>query len=263
MQAVTDTVELGTVLLNHAWPLIRIGAMLMVMPAIGAASVPMQVRALAALAMTLLIAPMTAPPSLPTLASIQAVAVIARELLLGFTMGFILKLVFDAVTLGGQAIAMSMGLGFAVFIDNARGVNVPVLGQFLLVFATLIFLSLDGHLQALALLAASFDALPIGFAASTADMIGRLLTFSAVVFSGAIQIALPAVTALLIANIAFGVMSRAAPTLNLFAVGFPVSLLFGLIAVVMSMDGFGGVVAELTGEGLSAVEALISAGAQP
>ncbi len=211
----------------------------MVLPAIGNDFVPTQARILLALGLAIALAPIVQPPPAVELFSLAGGLTIGREVAIGLILGFALKLVLDAVTLGGQSIAMSMGLGFAVFIDSARGVNVPVLGQFLLLLATLIFLSLDGHLQAIALLANSFTTLPIGSDTGVAYLAERLVEFSGVVFTGAVSIALPAVTALLVVNIAFGVMSRAAPTLNLFAVGFPVSLLFGLIALSLSMDGFG------------------------
>ena len=157
----------------------------------------------------------------------QRYPVIAAEIALGVAMGFALKMVLDAVALGGQSIALSMGLGFAMFIDSARGINVPVVSQFLMLLATLIFLALDGHISALEMLIASYGTVPIGTLHRTfATIAGSLLDLSTIVFTGAVQIALPAVAALAIVNIAFGVMSRAAPTLNLFAVGFP-----GVVAV--------------------------------
>lgn len=244
------------VLLDYLWPMFRVGAFLMVLPAIGNDFVPAPARVLLLMSVTILLAPLVGAPPQVELFSATGVLAIVREVAIGLIMGFVLKLILDAVTLGGQSIAMSMGLGFAVFIDSTRGVNVPVLGQFLLLLATLMFLALDGHLQAIALLAGSFDVLPIGLGGSVSELAGRLVAFSSIVFSGAVAVALPAVTALLVVNIAFGVMSRAAPTLNLFAVGFPVSLLFGLIALCLGMDGFTHVLQGLFKEAFSALVAL-------
>jgi len=130
---------------------------------------------------------------------------------------------------------MSMGLGFAVFLDRARGVSVPVLGQLFLMLSMLIFLSLDGHLAMIQLLADSFEAWPMGEGGLTIPVLHELLVWTANLFIFAMKIALPAVTALLIVNLSFGIMSRAAPTLNLFAVGFPVSMLLGFVVVFLNM----------------------------
>ncbi len=249
-------------LLDHMWPMFRVGAFLMVLPAIGNDFVPAPARVVLLLGVTLLLAPLVSPPAGIDLFSGAGVLAIVREIGAGLIMGFVLKLVLDAVTLGGQSVAMSMGLGFAVFIDSARGVNVPVLGQFLLLLATLTFLALDGHLNAISMLARSFDALPIAQHGGLGELASQLLVFSSIVFTGAVAVALPAVTALLVVNIAFGVMSRAAPTLNLFAVGFPVSLLFGLIALCLAMDGFSFVLQGLFDDAFVAL-GLIAGGRTP
>jgi flagellar biosynthetic protein FliR len=220
---------------TYLWPFVRIGAFVMVMPVIGGSFVPAPVRLMLALMLTFVIAP-AMPPTTPVQAlSLAGLLTVLQELLIGIAMGFAVQLIFDAIALGGQVIAMSMGLGFAVFIDRTRGVNIPVLGQFFLMLGMLIFLSLDGHLALIRMLADSFQLLPIDGPGLTQAAIGELLTWSAQVFIVAMKIALPAVTALLIVNLSFGVMSRAAPTLNLFAVGFPVAMLLGFVVIFLSM----------------------------
>jgi flagellar biosynthetic protein FliR len=132
---------------------------------------------------------------------------------------------------------MSMGLGFAVFLDRARGVNVPVLGQLFLVLGMLIFLSMDGHLALIRLIADSFFLLPIATGGLSLPAVGLLLEWTSQLFVLAMKIALPALAALIVVNLSFGVMSRAAPTLNLFAVGFPVAMLLGFVIVFLNMSG--------------------------
>jgi flagellar biosynthetic protein FliR len=158
-----------------------------------------------------------------------------QEILVGIAMGFAVQLVFDAIALGGQVISMSMGLGFAVFLDRVRGVNVPVLGQLFLMVGMLVFLSLDGHLALIQLVADSFQLLPISAGGLSSDALSNLLQWSSQVFVIALKIALPAITGLLVVNLAFGVTSRAAPTLNLFAIGFPVAMLLGFVVIFLSM----------------------------
>lgn len=223
-------------LATYIWPFVRIGAFLMVMPLIGGSFVPTKVRLLLAVVLTLALAPVIpTTPSLDVLSAAGLVTVI-QEVAIGAAMGFLVQLVFDAISLGGQVIGMSMGLGFAVFLDRARGINIPVLGQLFLMLGMLIFLSLNGHLAMIQLLAESFHAWPIGVGGLSLSVLGELLAWTGQVFVFAIRISLPAITAILVVNLAFGVMSRAAPTLNLFAVGFPVAMLLGFAVIFLNME---------------------------
>jgi flagellar biosynthetic protein FliR len=221
---------------SHIWPFVRIGAFLMVMPVIGGSFVPTKVRLLLAVALTIALAP--ALPTMPNLnvLSVAGLVTVVQEVAIGVAMGFLVQLVFDAIALGGQVIGMSMGLGFAVFLDRARGVNVPVLGQLFLMLGMLVFLSMDGHLAMIQLLAESFHSQPVGVGGLTVPILAELLLWTGQLFIYAVKIALPAITAILVVNLSFGVMSRAAPTLNLFAVGFPVAMLLGFAVIFLNME---------------------------
>lgn len=221
---------------QHIWPFIRIGAFVMVMPVIGGSFVPQRVRLILAVVLTLVIAP--ALPNLPSIdvLSFAGMLLMFQEIAIGVAMGFVVQLVFDAIALGGQVISMSMGLGFAVFVDRQRGVNVPVLGQLFLMLGMLIFLSLDGHLVLIRMLADSFHTLPMNSGGLGQVALSSVIAWSAQLFVVAMNIALPAITALVVVNLSFGVMSRAAPTLNLFAVGFPFAMLLGFVVIFLSME---------------------------
>ena len=222
-------------LVIYIWPFVRVGAFLMVMPLVGGSFVPMKVRLLLAVALTLVLAPVIpTTPSLDVLSAAGLVTVI-QEVAIGVAMGFLVQLVFDAIALGGQVIGMSMGLGFAVFLDRARGVNIPVLGQLFLMLGMLAFLSLDGHLAMIQLLADSFHAWPIAGAGLSMPIMSAILRWTGQMFVFAMKISLPAITAILVVNLSFGIMSRAAPTLNLFAVGFPVAMLLGFAVIFLNM----------------------------
>lgn len=222
-------------LLQYLWPFVRITAFVMVMPVIGGSFVPPQVRILLGLSLTIVIAPVLPPQTVPDFLSFAGVILLIQETLVGVAMGFAVQIVFDAIALGGQVIAMSMGLGFAVFLDRERGVNIPVLGQLFLMLGMLVFLALDGHLALIRLLADSFVLLPMSMGGLGRVAITNLVTWSGQVFEVAVKIALPAVTAILVVNLSFGVTSRAAPTLNLFAVGFPVAMLLGFVVIFLSL----------------------------
>ncbi len=221
---------------HYIWPLVRIGAFVMVMPMVGGSFVPMRVRLLLAIALTVVIAPLVSPASTPEVLSAAGLVTMTQEIAIGVVLGFLVQLVFDAIALGGQVIGMSMGLGFAVFLDKARGVNVPVLGQLFLMLGMLVFLMMNGHLALVELLARSFQAWPLGIQSFSMEVLADVLAWTAQLFIFALKIALPAITSILVVNLAFGAMSRAAPTLNLFAVGFPVAMLLGFAVIFFTMD---------------------------
>ena len=224
-----------TGLATYVWPFVRVGAFLMVMPLIGGSFVPMRVRLLLAVVLTVVLAPVI--PTMPNLdvLSVAGLVTVVQEVAIGVAMGFLVQLVFDAIALGGQVIGMSMGLGFAVFLDRARGINIPVLGQLFLMLGMLIFLTLNGHLALIQLLADSFHAWPVSSNGLTLPVLSELLGWTGQMFVFAMKIALPAITAILIVQLSFGIMSRAAPTLNLFAVGFPVAMLLGFAVIFLNM----------------------------
>ena len=207
----------------------------MVMPLVGGSFVPVRVRLLLAVMLTIAITPTLGTSVTQDVLSAAGLVTMIQEIGIGVVMGFLVQLVFDAIALGGQVIGMSMGLGFAMFLDRARGVSVPVLGQLFLMLGMLIFLALDGHLSMIQLLATSFQAWPISEQGLTLPIIAELLSWTSNLFVFGLKIALPAITALLVVNLAFGVMSRAAPTLNLFAVGFPVAMLSGFAVIFLNM----------------------------
>lgn len=206
----------------------RLGAALMVAPLIGTHA-PMRARLLLTVLLTLLIAPLLPPQPAPDLASAAWLAHLVREFLVGIALGFALRLCFEAVMLAGELIANSMGLGFAQMADPVRGTS-PVVGQFLFVLAALSFLALGGHLLFIELLAQSF-------AWQGAPDWPALVLWAGRLFSGALSMALPALMGLLLVNLMFGVISRAAPTLNLMAVGFPLALAAGLVLLALSVPG--------------------------
>ncbi|NNC76727.1 MAG: flagellar biosynthetic protein FliR [Woeseiaceae bacterium] len=223
-------------LTTYIWPFVRIGAFVMVMPVVGGSFVPVKVRLILAIALTGVIAPVIPIASTPEVLSAAGLVAMTQEIAIGISLGFLVQLVFDAIALGGQVIGMSMGLGFAVFLDRARGVNIPVLGQLFLMLGMLVFLSMDGHLALIQLLAKSFHAWPLAENAFTTSRLAELLAWTSQLFVFALKIALPAITSILVVNLAFGTMSRAAPTLNLFAVGFPVAMLLGFAVIFLNMD---------------------------
>lgn len=228
------TGQLEAWLAQYLWPFIRIGACFMMAPIFGASFVPARVRLLMAGAITLIVAPLVPPPDVETF-SAAAVVVTVHQIIIGFATAFALQLIFDALAMGGQLLSNTMGLGFAFNVDPLRGVSTPVLGQLYMILVTLTFLAIDGHLVLIEILAQGFTTLPVGMTGLDGAMVWRLVEWGSQLFAGALTVALPGMAALLVVNLAFGVMSRAAPTLNLFAVGFPITLIAGLVIMYIGL----------------------------
>ena len=231
--ALTDT-QISTWVASFILPLFRVTAMLMAMPVFGTTLVPRRVRLYFAVAITVVIVP-GLPPMPPVNAlDLSALLLIAEQILIGAMLGFSLTLFFQAFVVAGQIISIQMGMGFASMVDPANGVNVAVIGQFFTMLVTLLFLSMNGHLVVFEVLTESFTTLPVGGGLLTLhfwEVVGKL----GWVLGAALMLVLPAITALLVVNIAFGVMTRAAPQLNIFAIGFPLTLVLGMVILWISL----------------------------
>ena len=229
--------QLESWLAMYFWPFARIAGCLMVAPVFGARVVPARIRIVLALAIALLVAPLLAPPPAVTLLSLPSLIITVQQLLIGIVVGLALQFIFDAVSMAGQVLANMMGLSFAQSIDPLHGASSVALGQFYVVIVTLTFLTLNGHLAMIEALVDGFKTLPIGTSGLGGAGIWSFVESAATLFSGALSIALPGVAALLVVNISFGVISRAAPTLNLFAIGFPMTLIAGFVVLFVGLPG--------------------------
>lgn len=220
------------------WPFLRISAMFMAAPIFGARSVPVRIRVSLALLISLVIAPLVKPAEDIDIVSMQGLIVAVHQILIGVSMGFLMQLMFTALVIMGQSMAMSMGLGFASAIDPQNGVNVPVVSQMFMIIGTLLFLSIDGHLMMIASLVSSFELYPISTQGILDSTFYNLVNWAGYVFLMALVMALPLMVTVLLVNLVFGVMTRAAPQLNIFAVGFPITIIVGFIMMLISMRVF-------------------------
>ena len=180
----------------------------------------------------------------------------AQELLIGTAIGMVMQLAFDALDLAGQTISMTMGLGFATSIDPQRGANVPAVGQLFTMMGILIYLALNGHLLLLGALANSFQSLPIGGANLDPNFLLSIAIWGGRIFETGLMVALPVVIALLIVNLALGVVTRAAPQLNLFGIGFSITMLCGFFVLIVGLGGVIEGISRLIGSALLAVAGL-------
>ena len=218
----------------YFWPFMRVTGMLIVAPMFSTRTVPMRIRMMASVLITMIMAPVLPPMPILDPFTLAGVLQVANQFMIGLAMGFVLSMIFAAFTVAAQAMGMSMGLGFAMAVDPNNGIQVPVLAQFYVLFATLIFMSLNGHLLIVDTLRESFSVMPVSTRGLSEDAIWSVLSWGKMIFVWGLKIALPIIVTLLLINVAFGVVTRAAPQLNIFAVGFPVSIMVGFWLVMVS-----------------------------
>jgi flagellar biosynthetic protein FliR len=219
-------------------PFTRISALIMSMIGLGSKTVSTKVKLFLSVTITFAIMPAIPPANVGELFSFTTVLLIAQQTLIGIMLGFITIMVLNTFTLAGQIIAMQTGLGFASMVDPASGMNVPAVGQFFLVLSTLLFWSMDGHLTYLQFVVSSFNSLPIPLVNFEVVKLKEIVEWGSWMFATALSLALAPVTAMLLINFSFGIMTRAAPQLNIFAIGFPVTMLSGLVIMWLTMGNF-------------------------
>lgn len=222
-------------LAGFLWPLMRIGSVFMAAPIFSSRQVPARWRAALAVMITWIVMPILPPAPVVEIFSHEAMLIALQQIAIGVVMGFILQLVFAALIFAGQVVAYSMGLGFASMVDPQNGVQVPVISQFYLILTTLLFLVLNGHLILIELVVDSFKTVPVAVDGITRNTLWDIVIWGGRVFSGGLLMALPIVTALLVVNLGMGIITRAAPQLNIFAVGFPMTMMIGFIAMWVTL----------------------------
>jgi flagellar biosynthesis protein FliR len=220
------------------WPFFRVAGLLMTAPVIGTRTVPKRIRIVIAILITAVIFPVL--PKVPSVdpVSAEGILISVQQVMIGISMGLSMRLVFVALEVAGQAIGQLMGLMLATMVDPTNGNQVPIIGQFYLLLATLLFVAVDGHLIMISVLADSFITMPIGTTGISGNSAWQILMWTGTILKTAIIIALPAIVSLLIVNLSFGVMTRSAPQLNIFAVGFPIMIILGVLIIFFNLSSF-------------------------
>ncbi|WP_249679207.1 flagellar biosynthetic protein FliR [Pseudomonas abieticivorans] len=239
------------------WPLCRIAAFLMSDPLLGHTSIPNTVKISFAVLLSVLLAPVLPPMPDVAVASWESLGIVVEQLLIGASLGMVMRVTLAAVEMAGEICGMQMGLAFASFYSAESNTNTMVLSRLLSMTTLLMFLALDGHLLVLQLLASTFQTLPIGnlrFDPSSWQMVAR---YGSHIFLTGLLLALPMVAALLMINLAMGILNRAAPQLTVFAVGFPVTLSTGLVLLMALTGHLGHFIGLLLNESLHFMQMLV------
>jgi len=232
---VFTTAEITAFVGAWIWPFTRISAMMLVAPVFSAKSMPIKVRIAASIAITMVVVPILPPLPLVDFISGDALLILIHQVLIGAIMGFALQLAFNIFVMSGHILAMQAGLGFSMMNSPQDGVQVTVVGQLYLMLATLLYLALDGHLILIREVINSFNTLPIGTSGISTTGYWMLISWSSNMFLSAVMMVLPAITALLMVNVSFGVMAKASPQLNPFSVGFLITIVLGFSIIYVTL----------------------------
>ncbi len=235
---IIDAEQILSMMALYILPFARLSGFLMTVSVISSRNIPARFRMLLALSITFIVVPVIPAYESVSLFTLQSFLLVIEQTLIGIVLGFVSRLMLETFVIGAQVVAMQSGLGFASLVDPANGNSVPALGQFFLMLTTLLFLSVDGHLVMIRLVVESFTSFPIGSSQSISEMFIQLVMWAKWIFAAALIMALVSIASLLIVNISFGVMTRAAPQINVFAVGFPLTMVAGLILVWLTLAFF-------------------------
>lgn len=223
-------------IIAFVFPLSRILGFIATAPLWSTAGVPKRIRLMIGIAIAVALTPGLPPMPAVQPASLSGLWIMAQQMLIGIGMGFSAKIVFTAFHLAGEFIGNQMGLGFATFYDPLSSSQTPVVSEFINLVALLLFMSMNGHLLYLATLAQSFSAIPISAMPVGAGSWLNIAELGSKIFSAGLLLSLPIMAALMITNVALAVLTRAAPQLNLFALGFPLTLIGGFVALAISLN---------------------------
>lgn len=243
--------ELNTWIAMLLWPLARVLAFFAVAPLFGNISIPVRVKIGLAVMLTLVIAP--GVPSIPAAdpASYAGLMILLQQILVGVAMGFVMRVVFAAIEMAGEIASLTMGLGFASFYDPQTRSTLSGISQLFTLLALMFFLATNLHLVTLAILAESFTTLPIGQSITNGQGWLGVANWGATIFKAGVQLSLPIVAVLLAANLALGILTRAAPQLNLFGIGFPIMLGVGFIMLAVALPYMATPMANLFQDGIT------------
>ncbi|HET7867874.1 MAG TPA: flagellar biosynthetic protein FliR [Burkholderiaceae bacterium] len=217
------------------WPFIRVLALFMTVPVLSQRNVPMRVRV--ALAFLITVCAQASLPDMPVIAldSAVAVMVVIQQIIIGATLGFAARIVFSAIEFAGELVGLQMGLNYAGFFDPSTGGQGTALGRFFGTTVAWLFIIINGHLLIIMAMVQSFHAFPVSPEPFALLRALQPQIWGAEIFKLGLWIALPMVTMLLFVNLVLGVISRVSQQMNIFAIGFPITLGVGLLGVLLTL----------------------------
>jgi flagellar biosynthetic protein FliR len=217
------------------WPFLRVLAVFTSAPIFSSRAFP--IRAKIVLALLVSVASQASLPVMPVVGFNDSIALgtVFQQVVIGLSIGFAVRVVFSAVELAGEVVGFQMGLNFAAFFDPSMNAQSSALGRFFGQLAALLFVVLNGHVMVLMAVTRSFEAFPVGGSGLDAMHKLQLFKMGTDLFASALWMALPMVGMLMFVNLALGIVSRVAPQMNIFSIGFPITLAVGLLGVALTL----------------------------
>lgn len=256
------TTELYAWIGGLLWPLTRILGLVAAAPVFGNTGVPMLIKTTLGVTLAAIVAPTLPPVPVVDPTSWAGILILGQELLIGVAMGFAMRLVFAAIEFAGEVASSSMGLSFATFFDPTSAGRSSAISQFLALVATMAFLAMNAHLVLVEALVESFFTLPISTTPMALGAPLEMVRWGSRIFSAGLQLSMPIVGALLITNIALAILTRAAPQLNLFGIGFPITLGAGFLVISLTLPYLGTPLQNLFNQGIEAGRRIPRIGAE-
>jgi len=220
---------------SFIWPLTRILGMIAAAPLFSASGIPVRIRVLLGVCIAFVVSPLVPIELAVDPMSYAGFLILIQQLLIGVAMGLSMRFAFSAMEMAGTAVGMTMGLGFATFYDpQTRGQSSAISQYFALLVLTL-YIAANFHLLMISVVVDSFTTLPIAGGPMGKDGFWLILQWGGTIFSYGLQLALPILAALLITNVSLGILTRAAPQLNLFGIGFPVTIAMGFLMIALML----------------------------
>ena len=247
-------IQLDDVISQFIWyllPFARMTGFVMVAPIFSTGFVPRRVRVGLSVMLALIVMPNLTPDMNFDPISLDGVIMLIQQMIIGIALGFVMQIIFAAIVNAGQLVGMQMGLGFAQMMDPTSGVTVPVIGQFYNLMGVLLFLAMNGHLVLIQVLVDSFSILPVASGGLPDSSLINIAYFGSWIFSGAVMIALPAIISLLMISVVMGVVTKSTPQMNVFAVGFAITIIAGFIIILVTLSTAFPQMARLFGEGFT------------
>ena len=256
------TTELYAWIGGLLWPLTRILGLVAAAPVFGNTGVPMLIKTTLGVTLAAIVAPTI--PSVPLVdpTSWAGILIVAQEMLIGAAMGFAMRLVFAAIEFAGEVASSTMGLGFATFFDPTSSARTSAIGQFLALVSTMAFLAMNAHLVLIEALVESFYTMPISTTPMSLAAPLEVVRWGGRIFSAGLQLSMPIIAALLITNIALAILTRAAPQLNLFGIGFPITLGAGFLVISLTLPYLNTPLQNLFNQGVEAGRKIPQTGGQ-
>ncbi|HEY8023034.1 MAG TPA: flagellar biosynthetic protein FliR [Burkholderiaceae bacterium] len=227
--------QLNTLIAAYLWPMTRILGLMALAPLYNNGQIPARVKVGLAFLLAMVVAPaVPAGPAMDPM-SLSGLLILAQQLIIGLAMGLAMRMAFAGMEMAGTVAGLTMGLGFATFFDPQSEGQSSAVSQFFALLMIMVYLAANIHLVVLSTLIDSFSSMPISDHPFEGGRLLMIVTWGGRIFSSGLQLALPIVAALLITNLALGVLTRAAPQLNLFGIGFPVTMGVGFIMIAISL----------------------------